>query len=679
MTKKGKMTHLHYTSTEQDDTNNTLATATESELYNLLSELRQLRQYFSDRTCKTMIDSTELVRMGLTVQAIPELIGVPDVAAAPKKRARSKGGAAQYKMERVAATMLTPQFAEWYGQRLKSKHASKMDTGLLCKLFPAVAKQVLGGSGRYAEYESYAVAVERVSADIQRVEMALGVIKERKAEQKRVAEQAANLNDYARTFTVARRMKRDIVALLGPTNSGKTHEAFESLKAARNGVYLAPLRLLALEIFDRLNAAGVPCNLITGEEKIMVEGARHTSSTIEIADFNTEYEVAIIDEIQLLEDVSRGWAWTAAFLGVAAKTLYLVGAPNIEGTICTVASYLDDNLTIKHKQRLSQLLPTKTPVRLADVKRGDAVVSFSRKGVLQSAQELAQRGLNVATIYGALSPEVRRAQISLFMSGKADVLCCTDVIGMGVNTPSERVIFTADAKYDGVEVRKLNASEVRQIAGRAGRFGVTEHGYYAGSTDDMHRYLQIKIAEELPEHDAPLWIKPTHLHVEKISEMIEGGDKIYNVLQFFTKHSKLTNALFVIADLTEALEVAELVDRICTREEMTITEKFMLVNAPVDLRDMTYFAQCLHFVNKQVQGQLPDVTDALHNIQAAEDYLKMSDLYNWFSRKYSDLFVDVLAMEYERNAVVDALHKMLMQRNKAKKLSADAGKKNRRW
>ncbi|MES1987037.1 MAG: DEAD/DEAH box helicase, partial [Pseudomonadota bacterium] len=123
---------------------------------------------------------------------------------------------------------------------------------------------------------------------------------------------------YAKSFTQARLLNRHHHFYLGPTNSGKTYQALIALEKAKSGVYLAPLRLLAMEIRDRLVAAGVPCNLITGEERVLMAGAQHTASTIEMMNPSKIIDVAIIDEIQMLQDTDRGSAWTAALVGVPA-------------------------------------------------------------------------------------------------------------------------------------------------------------------------------------------------------------------------------------------------------------------------------------------------------------------------------------------------------------------------
>lgn len=146
-----------------------------------------------------------------------------------------------------------------------------------------------------------------------------------KATKTRSVKQALKLHEYHRDFDIARPAPRDVKLCLGPTNSGKTHLAMQALRQAPSGLYLAPLRLLALEGYERLVAAGIPANLMTGEEQVYDPAAKHTCATVEMCDFSTAVDVAVIDEVQLLGDEQRGWAGTAALLGAPAKTVYACG------------------------------------------------------------------------------------------------------------------------------------------------------------------------------------------------------------------------------------------------------------------------------------------------------------------------------------------------------------------
>jgi ATP-dependent RNA helicase SUPV3L1/SUV3 len=314
---------------------------------------------------------------------------------------------------------------------------------------------------------------------------------------------AANINasfhQYAQRFTLARKRARQHHLYLGPTNSGKTYHALNALMEAKTGVYLAPLRLLAMEVRDRLVQAGVPCNLITGEERLYMDGAQHTASTIEMMHSMKAVDVAVIDEIQMLQDPDRGQAWTAALIGVPAKQVFICGS-NAVTTLCTKAlEALDESYTITYLERKIPLIFEENSLcgkryNKAKLKhqlqKGDAIVAFSRKDVLTLSARFRNWGFKVASIYGALSPEVRRHESERFLSGEADILVATDAIGMGLNLPIRRVIFANIHKFDGIAPRYLNATEVRQIAGRAGRYGVYETGYVNVLEDDEQIHIE---------------------------------------------------------------------------------------------------------------------------------------------------------------------------------------------
>jgi ATP-dependent RNA helicase SUPV3L1/SUV3 len=288
-------------------------------------------------------------------------------------------------------------------------------------------------------------------------------------------------DDYPR----ARGIKRRFFLHLGETNTGKTYNALQRLKQSERGVYLAPLRILALENFERLNSEGVPCNLLTGEEEIRVEGARHSSCTVEKANIQDFYNVAVIDEVQLLSDPQRGDAWTRAILGLCCPEIHLCGALNVKEQLVRMISDCGDELEIREYSRLVPLQTQSTKVRPGDVQKGDALVAFSKRRVLELSRHFTERGINNSVIYGDLPPEVRRLQYAAFVSGENPILISTDAIGMGVNLPIRRIVFTEIKKFDGEEFRYLSSQEVKQIAGRAGRIGIYEVGYVACTEDDI--------------------------------------------------------------------------------------------------------------------------------------------------------------------------------------------------
>ncbi|MDF2614293.1 MAG: helicase [Clostridia bacterium] len=280
-------------------------------------------------------------------------------------------------------------------------------------------------------------------------------------------------NEYQR----ARTMKRKIYLHLGETNTGKTYNALQRLKVSKNGVYLAPLRILALEIFERLNKEGVKCNLLTGEEEIRIENASHVSSTVEKLNLEEIYDVAVIDEIQMIGDAQRGAAWTRAILGLRCCEIHVCGALNAKHLLLKIIKDCEDDYEIKEYTRNVPLEIMNRPFHLKEVTRGDALVVFSKKRVLEVSKYYLEQGIKVSIIYGDLPPEVRRMQYDAFITGENSILIATDAIGMGVNLPIRRILFMGLKKFDGDEVRFLTSQEVKQIGGRAGRKGIYDVGY----------------------------------------------------------------------------------------------------------------------------------------------------------------------------------------------------------
>ncbi len=283
---------------------------------------------------------------------------------------------------------------------------------------------------------------------------------------------------YRDLYPLARQMRRRFILHLGPTNSGKTYEGVGRLRGARNGIYLGPLRLLAAEQFETLNMDDVPCSLVTGEEQIRVPGSRVQSSTVEMADLKTHYDVAVIDECQMIADRDRGGAWTAAILGLCADEIHLCASPDAEGLLTRMILECGDELSIVRHERMTPLEMEKEGFQFpASVRPGDALIVFSKARVHAVAAELRSKGYKVSLIYGALPPDVRRDQAERFHQGETEVVVSTDAIAMGMNLPIERVVFLESEKFDGDIVRTLTDAEIKQIAGRAGRYGIYDVGY----------------------------------------------------------------------------------------------------------------------------------------------------------------------------------------------------------
>ena len=192
---------------------------------------------------------------------------------------------------------------------------------------------------------------------------------------------SVNLTSPHLWFDETRKIHRKIICHIGPTNSGKTYTALQRLKESRRGLYCGPLRLLAWEVCETLRSENIKCNLITGNERELFEcGGTHTSSTVEMVDLYKEYDVAVIDEAQLIGDAERGWAWTQAFLGVKATEVHMCGSPTLLPIITSLTKLTNDTLEVRSYKRLSPLHVENSAVNdLSRVRPGDCIVGFSRR------------------------------------------------------------------------------------------------------------------------------------------------------------------------------------------------------------------------------------------------------------------------------------------------------------
>lgn len=213
-------------------------------------------------------------------------------------------------------------------------------------------------------------------------------------------------------YPTARRKNRNVFLHVGPTNSGKTYHALKRLESCSSGVYCGPLRLLAWEVAKRLNKANVPCDLITGQEREEVEGAKHKAVTVEMSDVNTTYECAVVDEIQMVGCKTRGYSFTRALLGIAADELHLCGDPAAVPLIQELLKVTGDNIEVVYYKRLSPLVPLKAPLRsFSDIRTGDCIVTFSRKAIYGYKKQIENGGQHLCSVvYGSLPPETRTRQ-----------------------------------------------------------------------------------------------------------------------------------------------------------------------------------------------------------------------------------------------------------------------------
>jgi len=284
---------------------------------------------------------------------------------------------------------------------------------------------------------------------------------------------------------------------IGETNTGKTHHALEKMKAAKSGLYLAPLRLLALEVFDKLNTEGTRCSLKTGEEEKMVLDAHHTSCTVEMFHEKEYYEVVVIDEAQMITDKDRGFSWYKAITKANAEEVHIIGSKNSKTMLLELLGNSD--IEIHEYSRETPLEVETKEFHIKHINKGDALICFSRRRVLETASRLQNDGHSVSMIYGSMPPETRKKQIEQFNKGKTKVIVATDAIGMGLNLPIRRIVFLENDKFDGTRRRLLTSQEVKQIAGRAGRKGIYDVGKVA-FTSDIKKMRNLLLQEDEPVH-----------------------------------------------------------------------------------------------------------------------------------------------------------------------------------
>lgn len=405
-------------------------------------------------------------------------------------------------------------------------------------------------------------------------------------------------------FPFARAMKRKIVYHCGPTNSGKTYNALQRFMEAKKGVYCSPLRLLAMEVFDRVNASGVYCSLLTGQERKEFPFSNHVACTVEMASTDELYEVAVIDEIQMMVDPCRGYAWTRALLGLKADEIHLCGDPSVLNVVRKICLETGDELVEQHYERFKPLVvEAKTLLGdLKNVRSGDCIVAFSRREIFEvklAIEKLTNH--RCCVIYGALPPETRRQQASLFndQDNEFDVLVASDAVGMGLNLNIRRVVFYNLSKYNGDKMVPVPASQVKQIAGRAGRRGSR---YPDGLTTTLHLedldYL-IECLKKPFDEVKRVGLFPFFEQFELFSAQLPDL-KFPKLLEKFGENCRLDGSYFLCQNL-HVRKIANMLERI---QGLSLEDRFNFCFAPVNIRDPKAMYHLLRFASTYAQ-ELP--------------------------------------------------------------------------
>ncbi|KAF2451641.1 P-loop containing nucleoside triphosphate hydrolase protein [Karstenula rhodostoma CBS 690.94] len=545
--------------------------------------------------------------------------------------------------------------------------------------------------------------------------------------------QVADLRYPAEWYPATREIPRTVHLHVGPTNSGKTYHALKRLEEADRGIYLGPLRLLAHEVYTRLNAKGKPCALVTGEEQRVPDGdVKMWSCTVEMAPLNTQLDVAVIDEIQMISHSDRGWAWTSAFLGVQAREIHLCGEARTVPIIKELCALVGDKVEVHEYERL-------TPLRVADkslngslnkLEKGDCIVAFSVLGLHALRKEVETKtGKKCAIVYGSLPPETRAQQARLFNDpdNDYDFLVASDAIGMGLNLSIKRVIFESTMKNNGSDLVPLKISEVKQIGGRAGRYrsahqavtadtiaksdsavdpviglddvkgDVVEENAVAipptvGFVTTLDRidfdYLASAMDQE-PEPIETVGLFPPALIVERFANYFPPGTP-FSYIMLRLHEISVVHPRFHLCALKDQLAIADVIHEV---KNLSITDRIMICSAPTNMRDegerefLRVLAEC---IAENKSGELLDLPSLpLHVLDeeptAERKYLysleqlhKMIVMYLWLSYRFPQVFTTRKLANYVKQLTEDAIERTLMQfswsdvRNKRKERTREA-------
>ncbi len=481
------------------------------------------------------------------------------------------------------------------------------------------------------------------------------------------------LKDYLGQFWIhseARRIKRKIIYHMGPTNSGKTYHAIEALCKAKNGCYLAPLRLLASELFDTMNGKGVKTNLLTGEEVIEVKDATHFASTIEMARLKERFECCVIDEIQMLTDTQRGWAWTRALVNMQADEIHLCGDHSVLELVKQILVLTGDTLEVREYTRMTELNVLPNTITLSALEKNDALIVFSRRNALKFKADLENLDFKVSIVYGRLSPEVRREQARKFDEGETDIMVSTDAIAMGMNLPVKRIVFSALSKFIDNKEIPLTMSEIKQIAGRAGRFKRFPVGHVTTlqKVDGGIQILNSAINHTLGQQGKAM-VGPDLEIFKSVNDALSGHSLPTLSLSEFLRlfNTMIFQKPFFCVDLKEMIELAEMVEAADEDKKLTDGEIFGFACAPVNLgmiEHVQYYLWILsHYVGEQSIYNEP-IDESSDNIDYLETTIKCVELFQWLSRHFDGKYFtfDEKKLLDNKSKAIERLNELLSEK-----------------
>lgn len=469
----------------------------------------------------------------------------------------------------------------------------------------------------------------------------------------------SDLRVPANWYPEARAVQRKVIFHAGPTNSGKTYNAIQRFLTAKSGVYCGPLKLLAHEIFEKSNSAGVPCDLVTGEERTFIDldgrAAGHVACTIEMCSVTTPYEVAVIDEIQMIRDLSRGWAWTRALLGLCAEEIHVCGEPAAIEFIKELMYTTGEEVEVHTYQRLTPFTVLDHAVESLDnLRPGDCIVCFSKNDIYSISRQIEARGKECAVIYGSLPPGTKLSQAKKFNDpdDPCKILVATDAIGMGLNLSIKRIIFNTLVKPNvnekgEIQLDTITTSQALQIAGRAGRFSSK---FKEGEVTTMHRDDLPVLKEILSLSVEPIQIAGLHPTAEQI-EMFAyhlPDASLSNLVDIFVSLSQV-DGMYIVCNMEDFKFLADMIQHI----PLNLRSRYVFCTAPINRKQPFVCTSFLKFarqfsrdepltfdwISRHISWPLAapkNIKDLVH-LEAVHEVL---DLYLWLSYRFMDMFPD---------------------------------------
>ncbi len=460
--------------------------------------------------------------------------------------------------------------------------------------------------------------------------------------------------------------KNKINAVLGPTNTGKTFQAIETMLSFDSGMIGFPLRLLAREVYDKvvkkINKNKVA--LITGEEKIIPSDAQYYLCTVESMPIDKKLDFVGIDEIQMCNDHERGHIFTERLLYLRGQKLTMFMGSN---TVKSIISKLDEDIEFVNKGRLSKL-GYSGHKKISRIERKSAIIAFSAEEVYAIAELIRRQKGGSAIVMGSLSPKTRNAQVSLYQSGDVDYLVATDAIGMGINMDLDNVYFSSLKKFDGKKLRRLRLPEIGQIAGRAGRhlndgyFGVT------GDCDPLNaEEVDLLEGHNFPEINSIFW-RNSNLNFSNSESLIksleEKPDESWlrrihecedeKVLKYFLKDNKLydfSNDNNKLKILWECCQIPDFVKKTYGHHYEVVKKVFEFLISKEKRIPNQYLKQQLTYLDK-LDGNVDSISNRIANVRT---WSYVTNKANWVENQ--DYWIE--RTKFLEDKLSDRLHEEL--------------------